>query len=283
MRIGFLDHHLNNYHANKFLSILNGELAAEGAKVVIAYESDAEGEDWCAKNGVKRASSPEEVLAESDAIMNLAPDNPESHLPLAREVLKSGKTMFFDKSLAKSLEDAREIVAVAKKHNAPIMSSSSLRFALEVEELIARSPAPYEAVFGRGFGKWRGYATHTVGPVLRLFGTGVKRVIDTGTAGARMVTLDDGRRRATVELREAENQDEACPWVFGALKGERYEFTGITKYHEFYANLQKEILAFFKSGKAPLSTDEMLLTVAVEAAAEESMKRGGEWIDIKLM
>ena len=57
MKIGFVDHHLNNFHANKFLELLRGPLAGLGATVTAAWESDPTGEDWCAKHDVPRANS----------------------------------------------------------------------------------------------------------------------------------------------------------------------------------------------------------------------------------
>lgn len=282
MKIGFLDHHLNNYHADKFLGLFRNELAAEKIDVVAAFETHPEGEDWCAKNGVRRAASVDEVVAAADCIMVIAPDNVDAHLALARPALEAKKPVFLDKSLSSSLEDAREIVRLSEQHGAPIMSASSLRFAVELEELVARTPAPYETVYTRGLGVWRGYATHTVCPALRLFGNHVKRLTDTGTPDTRMVTLDNGERRCTIEVRHADNQDAVANWNFGVLKDNVYDTVTITKYHEFYLNLMKEAVQFFKTRKAPLDTNEMLLAVAVEVLADESQKRGGEWVEVKL-
>ena len=84
MKIGFIDHHLNNYHANKFLSIIRDGKAGPDLEIVAAYESDPTGEDWCEKNNVKRVQSAAEVVELSDAIIVLAPDNVESHLALSK-------------------------------------------------------------------------------------------------------------------------------------------------------------------------------------------------------
>ncbi|MGB9693151.1 MAG: hypothetical protein ACPL7D_13400, partial [Candidatus Sumerlaeaceae bacterium] len=69
MRIGFIDHHLANFHADTFVRLLRS--GCYGAvEVVAAYEVKPFGEeDWCAKQGVQRANSAEEVVAESDAVM----------------------------------------------------------------------------------------------------------------------------------------------------------------------------------------------------------------------
>src|SRR5688500_3318211 len=131
MKVGFIDHHLNNYHANKFLSIFREGKAGGDIEVVAAYESTPEGDDWCAANNVPRAKSAAEVVEKSDAIIVLAPDNVDAHLELSREALQSKKPVLIDKILAKSVEDARKIVTDAQTAGTPIMSSSSLRFSVE--------------------------------------------------------------------------------------------------------------------------------------------------------
>ena len=134
---------------------------------------------------------------------------------------------------------------------------------------------------GRGFGPLRGYGCHTVAPALRLFGSRAKRLIDTGRNGTRLITLDDGTRRAFIEMHEAENQAEISPWQMGALVGKRYEVVTITKYDEFYANLMKEAVKFFKTRQSPISPEEQLLGVAVECAADDSASKGGAWVDLE--
>ena len=282
MKIGFIDHHLNNYHANKFHSLLTGPVGAGEIEICAAYESDPQGDDWCNAHGVPRAASAAEVVAKSDAIIVLAPDHIGDHLELGREALKSGKPTQIDKMLSPSLADAREIVRIARDNATPLMSASSLRFAVEIEELVARLPGPPDDVFARGFGPLRGYGCHTVAPALRLFGSRAKRLIDTGRNGTRLITLDDGTRRAFIEMHEAENQAEISPWQMGALAGKRYEVVTITKYDEFYANLMKEAVKFFKTRQSSISPEEQLLGVAVECAADDSASKGGAWVDLEL-
>ena len=284
MKIGFIDHHLNNFHADVFHKLLTGHAGGGRLEIVAAYESTPKGDDdWCAKTGVPRASSPAEVVAKSDAVMVLSPDNLDKHLELGREALQSGKPTLIDKMLSPSLADAREIVKIAAAHNTPLISSSSLRFAAEVEELVARIDGPVNAVFASGFGNFPVYGIHTIAPAMRLIGDRpVKRVIDTGVANARIVTIDDGERRTLLEVRLSANQYEATPWTLGALVGDRYEIAEIRQHDVFYANLMKEVVKFFETGKSPMTLEEMLRSVAVQDAAERSLAGGGIWIDVNI-
>jgi hypothetical protein len=278
MKIGFIDYHLNNYHANKFHGLLTGT----GHTIAAAYEFEPTGEDWCAGKGVTRVGSPQEVINQSEALIVLAPDDSERHLRMAREALQSGKPVFVDKYLSTSLADAREMVQLAEKSNTPLMSSSSLRFSVELEDMLAAAGGKkLDGIFSRGFGKWSGYACHSVAPALRMLGAPARRLIDTGSGTNRLVTIEaaDGRRML-VELRKSENQMEATPWQIGHLDGDQYRVATISKFDEFYANLMKEAVAFFQSGKSPVSAEEMLDTVAIEVGADQSLAKGGEWVTV---
>lgn len=284
MKIGFIDHHLNNYHADVFHKLLTGPVGGGRVEIVAAFETTPKGdEDWCAKTGVPRASSAAEVVEKSDCLMVLAPDNLDTHLVLGREALESGKPTLIDKMLSPSLDDAREIVRIAAAHGTPLISSSSLRFAVEVEELVARIDGPVNAVFASGFGKFHVYGIHTIAPAMRIVGDApVKRVIDTGTPEARLVTIDDGTRRTLLEVRQSANQYEATPWTLGVLVGDRYEIAEIRQHDAFYANLMKETVKFFETGKSPMTPEEMLRSVAVQDAAERSLAAGAEWVDVNI-
>ena len=99
------------------------------------------GEDWCEKNAVRRAKTPEEAVEGADGVLVLAPDNIEAHPALAERVLPAGKPTFFDKLLAPTAAKAEGIVAAARRHNAPIFSASSLRYAVELEAALPELPS----------------------------------------------------------------------------------------------------------------------------------------------
>jgi predicted dehydrogenase len=284
IRIGWLDHHLHTHHSQVFVPLLRDKIGKGDFEIVAAYEStrDPDKSDWCAQNGVKRASSPEEVIAASDVLMVVSPNNPEAHLELSRAALESGKPVYIDKYLSHTVEDAREIVKLAKQHKSPLFTSSSLPFAKEVTAMLAEAPGPIEGVFARGHGPWRMYyGVHTIALAVRGFGAGAKRLIDTGTKDARFVTLDDGSRKATIEVRVAENQAETSPWELGVLCRNKQYRAIVQDYDAFYENLVAQVCSFFKTRTSPLSLEEQFATVAIEVAAEKSQELGGVWVDIE--
>ena len=279
MRIGFVDHHLNNYHADKFLSLVRGPLKETGADITIAWESDPTGEDWCVKNEVARAGSIAEVVENSDAVMILAPDNIPDHLKLAKEVLPHGKRTAIDKALAFNTADARAIVELSAQYNTPITSSSALAFAKELEELLGQLEGEPTEIWVTGMGEWKNYGLHTLSMALRVMGAGIERLIDTGTPSSRMVTLDfGGGKRAFVTVRAAENMWGLFPWTVGIRTSpEKYVAATIQDFDAFYANLMKENINFFRTGEGGFPGDRAMALVAVLEGAEKSQ---GEWVAV---
>lgn len=284
MKIGFIDHYLNNYHATKFLQIFREGRAGAKVEIVAAYESNPQGEeDWCQVNDVPRAESPAEVVEKSDAIIVLSPNNVDRHLELSREALASGKPTMLDKALASTVEDARQIILNAREGGAPIFSASSLRFSIELEELLQRvGSGPYDGIFSRGFGDWRNYAVHTIQPALRLLGGRVARVINTGQDDNHLITVEnDSGKRAFIEIRKCENQYQATPWKIGVLHNDNYEIIEIKKFEEFYENMLTQTIKFFETGESPVPVDEMLDEVVVEVSADSSYHSGGQWVVVQ--
>ena len=275
MRIGFVDHHLNNYHANKFLALLQGEL---GARVVSAWESHPTGDDWCVQNAVPRAESPAAVAAAADAVIVLAPDNIDAHPDLCRQVFPAGKPVMVDKFLAPNLHEAREIVEMAEQRSVRLFSASGLRFAVEMEAALAEAGEAPSQAFARGMGAWDGYGVHTLSLVVAALGADYARLIDTGTDTSTTVTLayEDGRR-GWLDVREAANQWEALPWAFGFKVGDRYVTGTVADFDGFYAALMRRAVEFFRTGESPVSTEEMLGIVGVLEGARRSRELGGQW------
>ena len=80
------------------------------------------------KWGVKLYPTVTEMCRHVDAVMVENVDG-RPHLKHATEVIKAGKPLFIDKPLAGTLEDCLKIYRLARHHNVPVFSSSSLRFA----------------------------------------------------------------------------------------------------------------------------------------------------------
>lgn len=279
LKIGLVDHHLNNYHSDTFLRLANTTLSNEQVKISFAWESNPTGDDWCLKNNVKKCASPEEVTKESDVIMVMAPDNVDFHKEFCQKVLPFKKPTFIDKFLSQSYAEAGVIVNLAKQSGTPIMSSSALAFAVELEQLLDSIPKEPTEMFSRGLGKWAGYGIHTIAPILRVMGTDFKRLIDTGTPTAHTVTLDYGQeRQAVIEVRNAENEWDFFPWQFGVRVGDKYVGATVKDFDGFYTNLMKRIIQFFKTGQSAFPIDSSLAAVRILEDSVKSQQINGQWL-----
>jgi hypothetical protein len=122
---------------------------------------------------------------------------------------------------------------------------------------------------------------HTLALALRYFGPDVRRVIDTGDPSTRLITFDDGKRRASMELRDVANAKDVFPWQVGVFSSGKCETATIKNFDAFYENEMRKTIEFFRTGKSPVSVEEMYVSVQVLAAAEQSLAQGAQWVEIK--
>src|SRR5947208_1663761 len=139
---------LDTSHVPAFASIFNnpkatGDLA--GIKVVAGFPG---GTDIPASRdrvkgftgqlrgmGIEIVDSIPKLLEKVDAVLLESVDG-RIHLQEAIPVIKAGKPLWIDKPAAGSLADAIVIYELAKKHNVPCFSASSLRFNSGLQEVL---------------------------------------------------------------------------------------------------------------------------------------------------
>ena len=126
-KIGFIDHYLDEWHANMYPGWIRAACNGEW-DVALAWEEKAKPggkaiDAWCAEQKVGRAASKEKLVRECDAIVVLSPDNMERHEELADLALRSGKPVYVDKTFAPTVAAARRMFAKAREHGTPMYSS----------------------------------------------------------------------------------------------------------------------------------------------------------------
>jgi predicted dehydrogenase len=277
-KIGFIDHFLDEWHANNYPQFIKNECGDE-FKVAYAYaEKDKENglttDEWCAKFGVERCATIKEVVEKSDVIIVLSPDNPERHLDLCREPLASGKRVYVDKTFALSKEVAREITEIAEKHNTPFWSSSALRFANELKEI------KHEGICfinSRGPGNFDTYAIHQIEPIVCLMGAGAKRIMSVGSGKYESMVI------------EFENGRSAVMSHYGWNGGIDFEFTvsyedgtnlKVPQMSEYFPNFIKNLCHFFKTGETFAAHDETISIMGIIEAGNKALKTPGIWVEI---
>src|SRR5690349_7919943 len=77
--------------------------------------------------GIELVASPQDLLGKIDAVM-IESQQGSRHLERARPFLEAGLPTFVDKPFAETVAQAEAMIALAQKHNAPLLSCSALRF-----------------------------------------------------------------------------------------------------------------------------------------------------------
>ncbi len=296
VRVGIVD--TDTSHAVEFTRRLNHidipeEQWVDGAKVVAAWtapsaiipeEQHREYNQILREMGIIFVDRLEDLLPQVDAVMVLSQDG-SVHLERAKPFLEAGMPVFIDKPFACSVHDALLMADIAARKGAPLFSSSSLRYALEVQRVHeqandwgkviaadAFSPAPTHP---RNPGLFH-YGIHGVETLFALMGKGCRRV--------RCIYHDDG------ELVVGEWDDGRIGSVRGIRKGAyTYGFTVIcekqawtttidTRY--IYRELLKRVVEMFRTRKAPLDISETLQTVAFIEGARKSAEQHGTPVDL---
>jgi len=102
----------------------------DSCRVVCVHDGSAEqaAEAAAAFPGVEVASSYDELLLDARVQAVLLATPPETHGPLARQALESGKHVFVEKPMATSLADALALERIAQRGNCLVMAGHLLRF-----------------------------------------------------------------------------------------------------------------------------------------------------------
>jgi predicted dehydrogenase len=294
LRVGIIG--LDTSHVVAFTKLLNDANAPghiPGARVVAAFKSGSEdmpeksfnrvepyAAELAGKYGVKICATIEEVVSQVDAIMIENVDG-RKHLEIARAVFSSGKPVYIDKPYAGTLAQGIEIQRLARTHNVPCFSASSLRFAPAVQKLtpeqkqtlraaMTYSPCEFEPHHPDLF--W--YGTHGVEMLYTIMGTGCETVSRTHAPKGDVVTgrWKDGRLGIFVGYREAK-----ADYGFKVV-GEN----GVVSedFKADYIPLVREIVTFFQTRRAPVSLENSVEALAFMEAADESRRLNGVPVSI---
>jgi len=285
---------LDTSHVPAFTKIFNNPKATgdiSGIRIVVGYPG---GTDMPASrdrvkgfteglrtNGVEIVDTIPKLLEKVDVVLIESVDG-RIHLQEAIPVIKARKPLFIDKPAAGSLEDTIAIYELAKQHNVPCFSRSSLRFVPGIQELIKNDKLGTMAgaitwgscTYQPGTPDMFFYGIHGIEPLYALMGPGCETVTRIQTKDTDVVTgvWSDGRVGAYRGIRNNNSTFGAMAFgskaIIPAARGGGYE------------ELCKEIGRFFKSGKSPVSPEETIEIFAFMEAADESKRQGGKPVSL---
>src|SRR5215510_11921292 len=290
---------LDTSHVTAFTKLLNDKSDPNhvpGARVVAAFKGgspDVESSrtridrftaELKDKWGVEIVGSIEELCQKVDAVLLESVDG-RPHLSQARPVFAAKKRVFIDKPFAASYADAREIAKLSRESGTPFFSSSSLRFADDLQSIkrneklggllgaFTYGPAPTEPHHPDLF--W--YGIHAVEMLYTLMGSGCESVTRVRTDGADVVVgkWKDGRVGTMRGIRDGKQDYGAV--AFGA----KANLATPTSMKSDYRDLLVEVIKFFQTGAPPVPPEETLEMMAFMEAADLSKARGGGAVILK--
>ena len=294
LKIGMVG--LDTSHVTAFVDLLNdsnNQFHVPGCKVVKAFPGGSakfslsanrvEGfTEELKKRNVEIVDSIE-ALAGLDAYFLESVDG-DQHLEQFKVLAKFGKPVFIDKPLACNYADAKAIVDIAKAENVPLMSCSSIRYALGINDLKQEEDTEVFAcqAFGpmnllEDYRDYFWYGIHSTEIVFAMLGKGCEsvQVIPTEHADLLFGRWADGRIGSILGNRNG-------VWEFGC--------TITTNTHQrqavasgavpYYSMLLKEVVPFFQTGKSPLDIEETLNVIAFLEAASRSRAANGALVKI---
>ncbi len=275
-KIGFIDLHIDEWHANHYPAWFAAAKRAEEFELGLAWEeSPAEGgrplADWCREFGMTPAASIAEVVEKSDALCVLAPSNPEAHARLADLPLRSGKPLYVDKTFAPDRVTAEMFFEIARRHGTPLMSSSALRYGEEFTAALAGPFAGERPVYVSTFGggsTFQEYAIHQIEMVVAALGIGAESVMRVpGSATPHFVVrYADGVRGASLTY---------GPFGFSAVLAGKAGSSFVLNGTKMFEHLLDNILEFYTTGVSPIPEAETIEVAAIREAAVNAEREPG--------
>jgi predicted dehydrogenase len=246
--------------------------------------------------GVKAAKSVEELAGNVDAVwLGDASGFGDDHLALLTPVLKRGLPTFCDKPIGETVAGTKAILEFARKHKAPLMSSSLFRHHQGMEAALRKRDSKefgaiqyvIAAVQG-GYSPdgWLVYGQHPAWTVVTLMGAGAKAVSMYARENQchALVTYPD-RMPAEIWFGRPNQDWEYCHTsVFFEKK--RVEFTPSIEGDFWYGHhyemfrMAATFREMVKTGKEPIPHEEILEVTAIVRAAAKSLTEKSRLVEL---
>ena len=212
-----------------------------------------------------------EVAKKSDVLVILSPDNSEHHLKYAKEALKLGKPCYINKTFAPDVKTAKKIFNVAAQFNSTVFSSSSLRFAEEIENFNGDAIS----VITIGPGDFETYSIHQIEMIVKIMGTGAEKVkMNLNTLSRSfLIRYHDGR---TAVLNQVNNP--LTPFAVGIEKDGKITYKNIES--NYAKRLIDKILYLFDKNEPVVERNQTIEVISIIEAGLKSLSNVDKWIKI---
>ncbi len=268
-----------NSHAMAFSEIfnLNNKEQYPDIQVVAIY-----GEDQAASEAIRdkcgaEIMEPEEMLGKVDAIMVTSRDG-ALHAGYAKPFIEAGIPAFVDKPLTRNVEEAMELMCLAKEKNVPIVGGSSLKYPEDLQALKAVAQnsevrgadlaAPVSLV--NDYGGFFFYAAHLVEMTMAIFGSEPKKVSAYRTKDSVTATVRFDGFDVTNHFNEGNYHYSATIYTKDQTV---FKELDVSKIYQHECDAFAKML---RTGKMEQTYEELVMPVAYIAAIEKAYETGEE-------
>jgi virulence factor len=272
---------VNTYHAEAFSRIFNGDAetapAIDTARITHIWggEHIERRDTLVARFGHDHVvAAPADMIGAVDGVLVVDDTGLGArHAELATPFVEAGLPVFVDKPMTTELADAITLFDVAERHNAPVMSCSSLRFTVEQAALLGQIEAlgAIGSIVSVGTGDWFNYGVHVVELVGALTSdrpTTVQRVA-LDNKDVAIVTYESGLVAVIQTLRDVE-------YVFHAsVYGDKGHLSfDVSDGMGFYTNTMRAFVTMMETGIPPVTREQTLDVLAILHAGDRSAETG---------
>lgn len=282
------------WHARTFCEMFNGydrklakvnnyplyEARIKDAKVTHIWDKDRKEAELLAKvceieNVVDKK---EDIIEKVDGVI-IADDCTMKHQRKATPFLKAGLSTFIDKPLSPDIKEAEDIINLAQKYKAPLMSCSAVRYSKEIEEYKKEKNKIGDILtgFALGRGDLIFYGIHPLEGLYSILGPGIKSVRNLGSKDKDIVLIryKDGRDFILQVYKELN-----CPFQINLYGEKDYRQIPIEDSDYYYSNMLKFFVQMVRTEKEPFSPEETLEIIKVLILSEKSRKGN---IELKIL
>ncbi len=267
-RIGFVDYHADNYHANMYLAACKGKLRERGFSVVGCHAlREKPSRAWAAANNLDYYSDPAELNEHVDYFAVLAPSNPEAHLELCQRVIPFGKPTYVDKTFAPDTRTAKAIFALADRTGTAVQTTSALRYT-NVQDTVADmggTEAVRHIVTWGGGSSFAEYGIHPLELAISCMGPHVTRVMRRGTKTQTQLLLEFPRGRTAVVNTFIKANTPYAASISTTTETRHVPVDG----NSLFVDMADAIFSFFDAGKAQIDRHESLIIRHILDRAED--------------
>jgi len=287
IRIGLLG--ADSSHALAFAKLCNIPDKATGAyafpdiRITTIYGHDKAKTEQVAYEGQIKtiAATPDEVLEHVDAAMILFRDG-NLHTSYALPFIKAGIPVWIDKPFTVNLKDAKLLLREADKHNSLITGGSTCKYSPDVLHLAEIAKTGTLGNIISGYMNFPGdinspynglhfYGPHMAEMIFTIFGYHIKSVTST-IHNSEIICIANYEKFSVVLNFTSTIADSYC-----LIHGDSKSYAGKININESIYKLGFEKFAeMLKTGKRPISLDQLVAPTILLTAILESLRTGNE-------